>query len=150
MPDSFSIRHAQVDDLGKMVDLLRQLFSTEEDFEVDPQKQFSGLKLLLQAENAQIFVAANRAGEVVAMASLQLVVSTAEGGEVGWVEDVVVDLSCRGQGIGKALLRYVAEWAKVRGIKRLQLVADKNNQPALDFYRKQNWLETKLVVFRQK
>ncbi|MCG8125981.1 MAG: GNAT family N-acetyltransferase, partial [Candidatus Thiodiazotropha endolucinida] len=39
-----------------MVDLLRQLFSIEAEFNVDPDKQRRGLELLQESEAAEIFV----------------------------------------------------------------------------------------------
>jgi GNAT superfamily N-acetyltransferase len=131
-----------------MTGLLDQLFSIEEDFLIDPAKQQAGLNLLLESGNGQIFVVEDGAGKVVAMASLQLVVSTAEGGVAAWVEDVIVDAEHRGQGIGEDLLTHIHAWAQARQITRLQLVADRNNRAALDFYQKNGWIETNLTVFR--
>jgi GNAT superfamily N-acetyltransferase len=148
MTTDFTIRSAQQSDLAKMVELLQQLFSIEEDFYVDPGKQRSGLELLLKSENAQIFVVDRANEKTIAMVSLQLAISTAEGGVVGWVEDVVVAAPFRGCGIGKHLLEHIWQWARTRNIKRLQLVADRTNKAALDFYKKHDWSETNLQVFR--
>ncbi|MEW8500013.1 MAG: hypothetical protein AB2699_16035, partial [Candidatus Thiodiazotropha taylori] len=79
---SYTISSMQRSDIDKMVDLLRQLFSIEADFNVDPDKQRRGLELLQESEAAEIFVVRSARQEVVAMATLQLVVSTAEGGLV--------------------------------------------------------------------
>ncbi|ODB86261.1 hypothetical protein A3195_11545 [Candidatus Thiodiazotropha endoloripes] len=133
-----------------MVDLLRQLFSIEADFNVDPDKQRRGLELLQESESAEIFVVRNDNQGVVAMATLQLVVSTAEGGLVAWLEDLVVDADHRGQGIGELLLSHINQWLENRGVKRVQLVADRDNRLALDFYKKQGWQEINLNVLRRK
>ncbi|ODB89330.1 hypothetical protein A3196_11790 [Candidatus Thiodiazotropha endoloripes] len=133
-----------------MVDLLRQLFSIEADFNVDPDKQRRGLELLQESESAEIFVVRNDNQGVVAMATLQLVVSTAEGGLVAWLEDLVVDTDHRGQGIGELLLSHINQWLENRGVKRVQLVADRDNRLALDFYKKQGWQEINLNVLRRK
>jgi ribosomal protein S18 acetylase RimI-like enzyme len=146
--DNYSIRYARSSDLTPMTRLLDQLFSIEEDFLADPAKQQAGLTLLLESENGQIFIVEDRAGKVVAMASLQIVVSTAQGGFAAWVEDVVVDAAHRGRGIGEGLLTHIHAWAQARQITRLQLVADCNNRPALDFYQKNGWFETNLTVLR--
>ncbi|MES9830874.1 MAG: GNAT family N-acetyltransferase [Candidatus Thiodiazotropha sp. DIVDIV] len=146
----YSIRYALSSDLVNMAELLKQLFSIEADFEVDLATQLSGLKLLLKSENGQIFVVEDINREVVAMATLQKVVSTAEGGVVAWVEDIIVDESHRGQGIGNSLLTHIQKWAEAGEIKRLQLVADRDNKPALSFYSQHNWIKTNLVVLRQK
>ncbi|MCG8125982.1 MAG: GNAT family N-acetyltransferase, partial [Candidatus Thiodiazotropha taylori] len=88
--------------------------------------------------------------EVVAMATLQLVVSTAEGGLVAWMEDVVVDADHRGQGVGEFLLSHINRWVESRGIKRVQLVADRDNRSAIEFYKKQGWQEINLNVLRHQ
>lgn len=77
-------------------------------------------------------------------------ISTAEGGTAGAVEDLVVMPEYRGQGIGKKLLESVQKWAEDRGAKRLQLLADKNNLPALEFYEKMNWKRTQMIWLWKK
>ncbi|MEW8625106.1 MAG: GNAT family N-acetyltransferase [Candidatus Thiodiazotropha sp.] len=146
--NSYTISSVQQRDLDKMIGLLQQLFSIEADFNVDPHKQKRGLELLLESESAEIFVVRSDSDEVIAMATLQLVISTAEGGLVAWMEDVVVDADHRGQGVGELLLSHINRWAEHQGIKRVQLVADRDNRLALDFYRKQGWQETNLNVLR--
>ncbi|MCG7902092.1 MAG: GNAT family N-acetyltransferase [Candidatus Thiodiazotropha weberae] len=146
----FTISSVERSDFDKMVDLLRQLFSIEADFNVDPDKQRRGLELLQESESAEIFVVRNDNQGVVAMATLQLVVSTAEGGLVAWLEDLVVDADHRGQGIGELLLSHINQWLENRGVKRVQLVADRDNRLALDFYKKQGWQEINLNVLRRK
>jgi GNAT superfamily N-acetyltransferase len=82
------------------------------------------------------------------MCSGQLVYSTAEGAASVWIEDVVVAEAWRGRSIGRALLGSVLDWAAARGATRAQLLADLDNQPALDFYRKLGWAETRLGARR--
>jgi GNAT superfamily N-acetyltransferase len=147
MPEAYAIRTARASDLDGMILLLTQLFALERDFDVDPKRQRAGLELLLASESAQVFVAAIE-DRVVAMATLQRVISTAEGGVVAWVEDVVVDAAYRGRGIGKTLLGYLQDWCAASNISRLQLVADRDNHAALDFYRREGWLEMNLNVLR--
>ncbi|MCG8016747.1 MAG: GNAT family N-acetyltransferase [Candidatus Thiodiazotropha sp. 'RUGA'] len=147
---SYTVSSVQSSDIDKMVDLLRQLFSIEADFNVDPDKQRRGLELLQESEAAEIFVVRSARQEVVAMATLQLVVSTAEGGLVAWMEDVVVDADHRGRGVGEFLLSHINRWVESRGIKRVQLVADRDNRSALEFYKKQGWQEINLNVLRHQ
>jgi GNAT superfamily N-acetyltransferase len=61
----------------------------------------------------------------------------------------VVTERLRGQGIGAALLATLAAWAVQHGATRLQLLADGQNRPALDFYRKNGWLPTQLICLRK-
>ncbi|PVV07428.1 MAG: hypothetical protein B6D77_13945 [gamma proteobacterium symbiont of Ctena orbiculata] len=127
--------------------LLDQLFTIEQDFTPDKAKQRTGLELLLQSPHGYPLVAEHQ-GKVVGMATLQMVISTAEGGYAGLVEDVVVSESHRGEGIGQALMEHLTKWAVDKGLNRLQLLADQANRPALDFYHKQGWLTTGLIALR--
>ena len=88
-------------------------------------------------------------GGVVAMCTAQILVSTAEGAFSVMVEDMVVAEDMRGQGIGAALLATVEAWARQRGATRLQLLADRENLPALAFYRKHGWHPTQLICLRK-
>jgi ribosomal protein S18 acetylase RimI-like enzyme len=144
-----TIRAAEANDMDALVSLLAELFQIEEDFQINPAKQRAGLKLLLNSIHAKIIVAENAKNQIVAMCSLQIVISTAEGAKVGLVEDVIVSAAYRGQGIGKKLLEFLQEWAMQHDLKRLQLLADKNNQPALGFYAQQNWQTTQLIGLRK-
>jgi ribosomal protein S18 acetylase RimI-like enzyme len=83
------------------------------------------------------------------MCTVQTLISTAEGGPVGLLEDLVVAADFRHQGMGAKLLAGAVNWAECRGFKRLQLLADKNNQAALRFYEKQGWESTQLVCLRK-
>ncbi|OGG93399.1 MAG: GNAT family N-acetyltransferase [Candidatus Lambdaproteobacteria bacterium RIFOXYD12_FULL_49_8] len=143
------IRPAQNKDLPVLIDLLAQLFSIEADFAVNPEKQRQGLDLMLQEPNACVLVAEIN-GQVVGMGSLQILISTAEGGPVGLIEDLLVLPAWRKEGLGRAILDALEAKAAAQGCTRLQLLADKNNLPALAFYQSQGWLRTDLVGLRKE
>jgi GNAT superfamily N-acetyltransferase len=83
------------------------------------------------------------------MVTAQLVVSTAEGARSALVEDLVVDAAERGRGVGASLLGAIEAWARARGATRLQLLADRENAPALAFYARMGWTGTRLVCLRR-
>lgn len=141
------VRKASAVDLETLVGLLGQLFSIEADFRPDAARQRSGLALMLAGGDQRVVLVAERAGSVVGMVTAQLVVSTAEGGHSALVEDMVVDEQERGRGTGKALLREIERWARQRRARRLQLLADRENWPALRFYGRMGWRPTRLVCF---
>jgi GNAT superfamily N-acetyltransferase len=143
------IRPALHSDIEVLLHLLEALFSIEQDFTPDREKQQRGLEMMLQAPQAYVVVA-EHGGEIAGMATLQLLISTAEGAPSGLIEDVVVRDSHRGQGVGEALMKHLSTWAEKMGATRLQLLADRDNQPALAFYRKQGWLTTSLIALRKK
>ena len=151
MPDIL-IRHAEETDIDDMVALLGHLFSIEDDFHVDSEKQRTGLALIIEnREHACVKVAVNsELNRVVGMCTAQTLISTAEGGRAAIVEDVVVSKSYRGRGIGTRLMGALAQWARHRGITRLQLLYDMDNMPALTFYRTLGWQPTSLGCLRLK
>ena len=141
-----TIRHARADDTLAMAGLLGQLFAIEADFVADGQAQVRGLSLLLGA--AACLLVADEDGMVVGMVSVQSLISTAEGGVVGLLEDLVVAEECRGRGIGSRLLHAALDWAQAQGMTRVQLLADHNNAKALQFYAKHSFHKTQLVCLR--
>ncbi|WP_309398760.1 GNAT family N-acetyltransferase [Cerasicoccus maritimus] len=142
-----AIRLAQESDLNALVELLRQLTKVERDFAFNAEKQRTGLKLLLDKPDAYILVA-EVSGVVAAMATIQELISTTEGGVVGLIEDVVVHYSFRGKGVGRQMMDHLKATAEVKGYHRLQLLADMHNPPAEAFYQKQNYRPTSLKQWR--
>eukprot|EP00884_Botryococcus_braunii_P014158 jgi/Botrbrau1/22743/Bobra.0132s0076.1 len=141
------IREGTVNDIPDLVALLAELFLIEADFEPDSNKQEAGLHMLLNSPKDCILVAL-LGKQVCGMVSIQTLLSTAEGGQVGLLEDFIVSYSARGQGVGSALMAGALRWAEERQLKRLQLLADRHNFKALDFYRHKGWASTDLVVLR--
>ena len=145
-----TIRTATPADIPQLVALLKALFAIEADFDFDQDKQTRGLNLLLDSEKDRIFVAESlKDNKVLGLCTVQTLISTAEGGPVGLLEDLVVAANYRNQGIAARLVAEAVSWAECRGLKRLQLLADKNNGPALSFYQKQGWQSTQLLGFRK-
>ncbi len=52
-----------------------------------------------------------------------------------YLEDLYVTPAARGAGVGKALLRHLADIAATRGYARFEWSVLDWNQPAIDFYR---------------
>ena len=142
----FSIRKAQLDDLRVMARLIGELFAIEADFKIDFKKQYAGLKLLFENAEADILVAKYK-NTAVGMVTMQRVISSAEGGYAGLIEDVVVSEAYRGMGVGHRLIEAVGALAKERGYVRLQLGADSDNAPALEFYRKLGFEKSNLNLY---
>ena len=136
---------ATLQDVSQLVSLLQVLFSIEQDFRPDPEKQERGLrKILARPENAVIMTARDDQGNVIGMVSAQLVVSTAEGAYSAWVEDMVIAEGWRSRGVGRRLLSSALDWARLRGATRAQLLVDLDNEPALGYYDHLGWQATRL------
>jgi GNAT superfamily N-acetyltransferase len=144
------IRFGKLEDVDELVGLLQELFSLEEDFEFSRERQKKGLELMLAKSPDRLVWVAESGGKVVGMCTAQVLVSTAEGGEAALVEDVVVHEDFRGKGIGKKLMTTLEKWADKRGIRRLQLLADQKNTPALQFYSCLGWSRTQLKCWRRQ
>ena len=143
------IRPATHSDIVELLALLEVLFSIEADFVFDSEKQTSGLEMLLSSKKDCALVAESLTdNRVIVFCTVQTLISTAEGGLVGLLEDLVVDGNLRGLGVGTKLLDAALDWAGNNGLKRLQLLADKHNQPALAFYKKHGFDTTQLICLR--
>lgn len=146
-----NITDATSDDVPELSRLLDELFSIEQDFQPNTERQERGMKLLIgMPDRGVIKVARDDAGRVVGMVSAQLVISTAEGAPSAWVEDMVVRDGLRGKGVGRALLESLLEWAKIKGATRAQLLVDLDNEPALGYYDHLGWQATRLGARRIK
>lgn len=144
------IRTAIPEDIPALCDLLAALFEIESDFTPDREKQKKALGMLIddQSGSGAILVAVMD-NLAIGMCSVQKVISTAEGGPAGLVEDLIVREEYRGKGIATKLLDDVRKWCRANGITRIQLLADKNNARAFEFYANRGWIYTDLVCLRK-
>jgi len=146
----YSIRPAKEDDIPLICDLLSELFSIEADFIADREKQARGLGLLLHdSSGSSLIVVAERDEKVIGVCSVQTLISTAEGGPVGLLEDLIVQKQYRGNGIGSRLLARIYSWCMTKNISRLQLLRDSENKNAQAFYDLNGWSSTSLVCMRK-
>ncbi|MBU1044046.1 MAG: GNAT family N-acetyltransferase [Candidatus Omnitrophica bacterium] len=142
------IRQANKQDINQMADLLEVLFLIESDFTINRDKQMFGLRMLIDDPSKGIVFVADNDGKVIAMCALHYVISTAQGGVVGLIEDMIVKVNHRHKGIGSKLLERIIEYARVKNLSRIQLLADKDNHIALKFYEKMQFKNTKLIALR--
>ena len=147
--NNMQIEFATQADLPALADLLAELFSLEADFRPDRAKQLAGLQLILDnPASGQLFVL-RLDGAVAGMANALITFSTAEGGRVLLLEDVIVSRNCRGNGAGRRLVEHVLAWAQSQGMSRVTLLADKDNAPALGFYEKMGFQVSAMKVLRR-
>ena len=136
-------------DIDAMADLLHELFTLESDFRPQREKQLAALRWILDhPDHGRLFVLRD-AGRVVGMANALISISTAEGGPVLILEDVIVAASHRGGGHGRRLVEHVLAWAAAEGMSRVTLLADRDNASALRFYRTLDFEESAMVVRRR-
>jgi len=136
-------------DLPALCDLLTALFTLEQDFTPDRVRQTEGLHLLLNNPQFGRLFVARMDHRVVAMANVLINISTAEGGRVAVLEDVIVAQEYRGQGLGRRLVEHVLAWCTAEGLSRVTLLADRDNVPALAFYRHLGFEPSNMTVLRR-
>jgi GNAT superfamily N-acetyltransferase len=148
--DDTVVAPADSRDLPALVALLGELFAQEHDFAPDPDKQLRALRLILaHPERGRLFVL--RDGRRVAgMANALLTVSTAEGGPVVLLEDVIVAATHRGRGLGRQLVEHVLAWAREQGHPRVTLLTDADNAQARRFYERLGFSASGMTVYRCK
>ena len=148
MHDPLLIESATLDELPQLADLLYDLFSQEADFIPNRDKQIRGLRLILEQPNrGRIFVLRNGV-RIIGMINLLITISTAEGGFVLILEDLVIHRDHRGQGYGGKLLSHALGYAKDKGFLRVTLLTDKIENQARAFYERHGFQQSDMVPMR--
>jgi GNAT superfamily N-acetyltransferase len=141
------IEPAILDDLTELTELLMDLFAQEEDFTPNREKQLRGLRLILeQPSRGRIFVVRNE-HKIVGMINLLITISTAEGGFVLLLEDLVIRPEHRGQGWGSRLHNHAIEIARQKKFLRITLLTDQPGE-SRKFYVKHGFVESGMVPMR--
>lgn len=64
----------------------------------------------------------------------------------GVVEDIVIDKSLRGQGVGQQFMDWIFDEAKRQGLKRLFLESGKENHDAHHFFERNKFRQVSIVM----
>jgi GNAT superfamily N-acetyltransferase len=149
MDDSPHVEPATIEDLPDLVELLMNFFSASGDFTPDRVLQERGLRLILEQPNrGRIFVIRNK-DRIFGMINVLFTLSTARGGFVILMEDVVIHPDHRGQGYGAMLVDYVVEFAKRKNFKRITLLTDRLSTGAQEFFKKQGFEYSHMIPMRR-
>ena len=128
------VERATMQDIPRLCELLKILFTQEREFCYDETTQATGLAMILSdASIGHIFVIKEE-GYIVGMVSFLWTVSTALGAKVAWLEDMVIDTPYQKKGYGKMLLREALDTMKVLTCKRVRLLTDADNVHAQKLY----------------
>jgi GNAT superfamily N-acetyltransferase len=82
------------------------------------------------------------------MINLLFTISTAEGGFVILLEDVIVRREHRGKGFGDLLLKHGIEYAKKKDFQRITLLTDRLNADGQRFFKAHGFFESNMVPMR--
>jgi len=142
------IEPAVFEDLDELSNLLGELFSEEKDFRPNKQKQLQGLRLIFEEPNRGRVFVLRRDRTIVGMINLLFTISTAEGGFVILLEDLVVHDDFRGHGYGSQLLEYAINFAKQKKFLRITLLTDRPELRSQNFFKRHGFFESHMLPMR--
>ena len=143
------VEPATIEDLPALTELVMNLFDVSGDFTPDRAVQERGLQLILEQPNrGRIFVVRNH-DSIFGMVNLLFTISTARGGFVILMEDVVIHPDHRGQGYGTMLLDYVQDFAKKKHFKRITLLTDRISAESQEFFKKRGFEHSNMIPMRR-
>ncbi|MCQ8127105.1 GNAT family N-acetyltransferase [Methylomonas rivi] len=148
MPDAIEISQAHKRDIPALCELLGLLFAQEAEFQPDPAAQQRALSGIIADQTIGTIFVARHQEKTVGMVSLLYSISTALGGRVATLEDMVVHPEFRGAGIGARLLAHAKDHAFNTGCRRITLLTDRTNPAAQRFYQRQGFNLSDMVPMR--
>src|SRR5262245_6284384 len=148
MNEDLVIEQVTLEDLPQIVDLLHDLFSHEGDFMPNRAKQMRGLRLILEQPNRGRIFVLRKNGMILGMINLLFTISTAEGGFVILLEDLVVHRDFRGQGFGDKLLKHAIEYARKKAFLRITLLTDRLNEQGQEFFESHGVFKSTMITMR--
>ncbi len=104
------------------------------------------LETIVESPATTLFVARDESGEIVG--SLTLAVFRTPTGVRAWIEDVVVESSARGGGIGSALVREAVELARKAQARTVDLTSRPERDDANRLYRRLGFERRETNVYR--
>ena len=148
MTPDVRVEPATIEDLDALTQLVVDLLELQDDFTPDPQLQERGIRHILEEPaRGRIFVIRSE-DRILGMANLLFTVSTAMGGFVLIMEDVIIHPNHRGLGLGAMLLEEVVSFAKEKNFKRITLLADKLSNDSQSFFQRHGFRFSTLIPMR--
>jgi GNAT superfamily N-acetyltransferase len=140
------IREANAQDALQLAELLKDIGWFEsfksEPIEVLTRRVQLHIEQCLADDSHSIFVAEPRDGEIVGYGSVHWLPYLFLKGPEGYISELFVSESVRGQGVGGELLRRIETEARARGCARLSLINLRNRESYMrQFYVKAGWEE---------
>jgi GNAT superfamily N-acetyltransferase len=135
-------------DIPELCDLLDHLFSQEAEFQPDRALQAAGLdEIIGSPDRGRILTIRSESG-IIGMVNLLFTVSTALGGKVALLEDMIVHPAHRRRGAGTALMSATLELARSLGCRRITLLTDGTNGSAIRFYESHGFTISDMIPMR--
>jgi GNAT superfamily N-acetyltransferase len=143
---NIQIRKAQMTDTNAITHILRALgwfaHLSSESYETTEKRIAHHLESCNAADSHSVYVAESSAGDVVGYGTVHWMPTLFLPGPEGYVSELFVGESARGQGVGARLLEAMKEEAEERGCSRLWVVNMRYRESyKRGFYRKCGWEE---------
>jgi ribosomal protein S18 acetylase RimI-like enzyme len=122
--------------------VLRLIPQLASDAELPTEKHFKGI---LRSDRTHFFIA-ELDKDIVGI--LTIATYDIPSGTKVWIEDVVVDESQRGKGIGKELMLFAVDFAKTTGAKAIELTSRPSRIAANQLYKKLGFVIRETNVYR--
>lgn len=139
---------ATANDIPQLCTLLAILFTQEPDFKPDTEKQSAALREIISHPETGRILVLRVDNDIIGMVNLLYTVSTACGGKVAILEDMVIYPSRRGIGLGNKLLKAAIELARREGCLRITLLTDRANDLAISFYQQHGFGLSEMMPLR--
>ena len=142
------IHPATLEDIPQLCGLLAILFTQEADFQPDEKKQSAALLAIIEHPETGRILVLRESDNIIGMVNLLFTFSTACGGKVAILEDMIVHPSRQGDGLGSKLLQAAKVLALREGCQRITLLTDRANDPAIRFYQRHGFGMSEMIPLR--
>ncbi len=138
---TISVVEAVDDDLVAAFELLIPQLSRS-----NPPPDADALRAIVESEASTLLIARDEAGAIVG--SMTLAMFLIPTGRRAWIEDVVVDGSARGKGVGRLLNERALEIAAAAGAKTVDLTSRPSREAANRLYQRLGFVQRETNVYR--
>ena len=136
------------DDIPGLCELLDLLFEQEIEFRPARSLQSTGLQQIIDFPERGRILVLRQGDSLIGMVNLLFTISTALGGRVALLEDMIVRPEYRGSGAGSELLQAAINLAELSGCRRITLLTDQTNESAQRFYKQHGFNLSEMVPMR--
>lgn len=138
---TISVADVVDDELVKAFDMLIPQLSRS-----NPPPTTDELRAIVESEASTLLLARDETGAIVG--SMTLAMFLIPTGRRAWIEDVVVDESARGKGVGRLLNERAIEIAMDAGAKTVDLTSRPSREAANRLYQRLGFVERETNVYR--
>jgi GNAT superfamily N-acetyltransferase len=104
------------------------------------------LTALVASENSHLFLAYDETENIMGMITVGIYYSST--GKKAWIEDVVVDDTYRGKGIGEKLVQHAIEFVKTKNVNLLMLTSHPSRIAANKLYPRVGFSKRETNVYK--